>query len=124
MVCMLKHEDDVKFNPERLDQIFLQLGDQGALNVVCRAVEELAERLSVLETEFSQGRLINVRKIAKGLVGIADQIGMQGLAQVAGDVRQCVERQDSVALAATVSRLLRIGDISLSAVWDLQDLSG
>ena len=120
---MLRHEEEVRLNPDRLDQLFVQLGEAGAQNVVCRAMEELAVRLSSLEECHRAGRAEMVRKGAKSLIAIADQIGMQSLARVAGDVRDCADRGDGVALAATLRRLVRIGDRSLTAVWDLQDLS-
>jgi hypothetical protein len=53
---------------------------------------------------------------------LADKIGMVTLARVAQDVGLCAGRSDAAALAATLARLTRIGDRSLSAVWDLQDV--
>ena len=63
-------------------------------------------------------------KGALGLVAIADQVGMSMLAQAATAVAICAERRDGPALAATLSRLMRISDCSLTAVWDTADLSG
>jgi len=34
----------------------------------------------------------------------------------------CIDRADRVALAATLARLLRIGERSLGEMWDIQDL--
>ena len=65
----------------------------------------------------------DMRKSARSLVAIADQIGMQALSRVAADVTIAADRCDHVAIAATLSRLLRIGDCSLSEVWEMQDLS-
>jgi hypothetical protein len=45
------------------------------------------------------------------------------LAQVAVDVTRAIDDGDRTAQAATLSRLLRIGENSLTAIWDLQDLS-
>ncbi len=122
-ICVLRPEEPARLNPDRLDQLFVQLGERGAQNVICRAMEELALRLSSLEDAYRAGAHEAVRKGAKSLIGIADQIGMESLARVAGDVRRCGDRKDHVALASTLSRLVRIGDRSLTAVWDLQDLS-
>lgn len=48
---------------------------------------------------------------------------MTALARVAGDVTRAIDANDAVATAATLARLLRVGERSLTAVWDLQDLS-
>ncbi len=66
---------------------------------------------------------MDMRKSARSLVAISEQIGMTLLAQVALDVTRCIDAGDRIALAATMARLLRIGERSLSEIWDLQDLS-
>ena len=47
---------------------------------------------------------------------------MRTLARVAGDVTRCIDAGDGVALAAVLSRLIRIGERSLTAIWDTQGL--
>lgn len=60
---------------------------------------------------------------ARGIQPIATEIGMPLLGQVTRDVCACIESGDAIALGATLARLLRVGERSLYAVWDLQDLS-
>jgi hypothetical protein len=72
---------------------------------------------------YQQGALPDLRKSARSIAAIADQIGMQTLARVARDVTACVDTGDRTGLAATLARLMRIGERSLTAVWDLKDLS-
>ena len=120
---MLKQTEVVRLNAGRLEELYAQLGEAGAEDVVCRALEELALRLSHTERCHREGQLADMRKSARSLVAIADQIGMQLLARVATDVTISVDNGDMVAVTATLSRLLRIGDSSLSEVWDMQDLS-
>ena len=43
------------------------------------------------------------------------------LERVAREVQNCIEFYDSVALSATTSRLLRMDEQSVTAIWDLQD---
>ena len=95
--------------------------DAGAEDVVCRALEELALRLSHCEGLFRAGQWPELRKNVRSLIAIGEQVGMTALAQVAGDVTICIDRPDPTALAATLSRLLRIGERSLTAVWDIED---
>lgn len=122
-VTLLKQDEVVRLDGDRLEALYAQLGETGAENVVCRALEELAVRLSHTERCYREGRTADMRKSARSLVAIADQIGMRMLARVARDVTDCVDAGDHIALAATLSRLLRIGERSLSEVWELQDLS-
>ena len=65
----------------------------------------------------------DLRKSARSLVAISDQVGMTTLARVARDVTAAIDCGDDAALSATLFRLIRIGERSLTAVWDLQDLS-
>jgi hypothetical protein len=48
---------------------------------------------------------------------------MSDLARVAGDVTATCDSEDGVAQAATLFRMIRMGDRSLTAVWNLRDLS-
>ncbi len=122
-VTLLKQDENVQVDPDRLGEIYEQLGESGAEDVVCRAMEELAVRLSYTERMHREGALPEMRKSARSLVAISEQIGMHSLAKVAKDVTACIDVQDMVALGATLARLLRIGERSLTAVWDIQDLS-
>ena len=117
---MLSQNETVRLDPDRLQTLYDQLGEAGAEDVVCRAMEELAVRLSMTERYFRQQRHSDMRKAARSLTGIADQIGMNTLSRVAGDVTNCIDARDDVALSATLSRLLRIGERSLTEIWDMQ----
>jgi len=119
----LMFDEKVRLDSDRLAELYVQLGEAGAQDVVCRAMEELAVRLTRINESYQTNKTHDLRKGAKGLIGIAEQVGMQRLADVARDVRNCADENDPIALAATMARLLRIGDCSLTAVWDLQDLS-
>lgn len=121
-VKVLVQDEPVRFDPDCLQALYEELGETGAEDVVCRAMEELAVRLSLVERLFRQGKSGEMRKAARSLMGIADQIGMKTLRRVAGDVMVCIDAGDPVALAATLSRLLRIGERSLSEIWDLQGM--
>ncbi|WP_135504070.1 hypothetical protein [Roseovarius aestuariivivens] len=122
-ITLLKQTEAVKLDSARLEQLYLQLGTAGAEDVVCRALEDLAARLSHTERCYREGRLSDLRKSARSLIAIAEQVGMAAVAHVARDVTRCIDDHDRVALAATLSRLLRIGEQSLEEIWDLQDYS-
>ncbi|MFD3190762.1 hypothetical protein ACFMPD_10870 [Sedimentitalea sp. HM32M-2] len=122
-VTTLVPAETVRLDRDQLNALYLQLGQSGAEDVVCRAIEELAVRLSHCERLWRQRDDPALRKCARSLIAIAEQIGMNTLARVANDVTITTDSGDTAATAATLFRLIRIGERSLTAVWDLQDLS-
>ena len=117
-VLQIRPVEQVRVDQDRLGALYSQLGEAGAEDVVCRALEELAQRLSRCEALFLDAAWPELRKNARSLIAISEQIGMSALAHVAGDVTRCIDQCDHTAVAATLSRLLRIGERSLMAVWD------
>ena len=122
-ILSVMHNETVRLDPGKLNELYAQLGEAGAEDVVCRAIEELAVRLSHCERLWRQSDLPNLRKSARSLVAIAEQIGMSAMAKIAGDVTDAIDIDDQPAIAATLFRLLRVGERSLTAVWEQQDLS-
>ncbi len=122
-ITTLKLAEPIRLDPDRLSQLYCQLGEAGAEDIICRAIEELAVRLTHCNRLWRRHSRDELRKSARSLIAIADQIGMTALANVACHVTQAIDAGDSVAEAATLSRLIRIGERSLTAVWELQDLS-
>lgn len=115
--------ESVRLDPDRLEQLYRQMGPGAAEDVICRAVEELAIRLTRCERDWRGGDMTALRKHARSLIAIAEQIGMTALARVAGDVTRTIDAGDWPAIGATLFRLIRVGERSLTAVWDTQDLS-
>jgi hypothetical protein len=122
-VILLAPGESVRLDQDRLGGLYTQLGEAGAEDVICRAVEELAVRLSHSERLWRAGNWNQLRKSTRSLVAIADQVGMCQLARAARGVTRAIDADDPVAVSSTLARLLRIGEKSLTAVWDLRDLS-
>ncbi|KIN75320.1 hypothetical protein Z945_149 [Sulfitobacter noctilucae] len=122
-VLQMKPMENVSVDQDRLGALYSQLGPVGAEDVVCRALEELGMRLSQCSTLFHENDRAGLRKNTRSLIAIADQIGMHALSRVAADVTNCIDHGNTVSVAATLSRLIRIGERSLTAVWDIQDIT-
>ena len=54
---------------------------------------------------------------------IAEQIGMMALARIESDLTHAADAGDAVAIGAIPGRLIRIGECSLTTIWDQQGLS-
>lgn len=123
-VTILTQNEAVLLNPDRLGELYAQLGEAAAEDVICRAMEEMAVRLACAERMYREDQITDLRKMVRCMAAIADQVGMHGLTRVARDLAHCIDCGDHNGLAATLARLLRIGERSLTEVWDLRDLSG
>ncbi len=80
-------------------------------------------QLANVHKGFERGAINDVHAAARKIAEFSAHVGMPSLSAVAGDVTRLAQTDDSVAFAATVARLGRIGESSLMKVWDLQDLS-
>ena len=122
-LAALRHEEGVRLDPDRLMALYEDLGEAGAENVVSRAMDELAHRINEMQGQFRDQDMEPFCRNARSLGRVAAQVGMTSLARVAQDVSDCAAMGEETALAATWARLQRLGDCSLVAVWDIQDMS-
>jgi len=122
-VLHLKHDESVRLDRSQLEVLYQSLGPIGADKVVNQALEEIAVALSRAVKEYREGRFDDLRASVRGLVAVAQQVGMTTLARVGRDVQELSSTHDAAGFGAAMARLERIGESSLVAVWDLQDLS-
>ncbi|MFD2739657.1 hypothetical protein ACFSUD_08760 [Sulfitobacter aestuarii] len=123
-VLQLQISEMVAVDEQGLGRLCARLGQGAAQDVLCRALEEMALRLSRCERFSSAGDWSALEKDVRALGRIAERIAMPLLALVATDVRRCLAAQDQIAVAATLARLIRIGECSLVAIWDLREVPG
>ncbi|MGI9390193.1 MAG: hypothetical protein ACR2O1_09075 [Boseongicola sp.] len=99
--------------------------DRGSLKaeyIADTALEEIAGRLTTAEAAWASGEFSRLQKIARLLVGMSEQMGMETLSMVAAMVSEAAASSDDVAVAALVRRLVHVGEGSLSAIWDIGHL--
>ncbi|MHC0052231.1 hypothetical protein [Actibacterium sp. D379-3] len=123
-MTVLWPDEALRMDPERLAEIYVELGEVRAQAAVGRAMEDLAMTLDRLGGQHRGGRRAAVAQLAVRIRDIAEPLGLSSLSLVAGDVARLAETRDAVALAATTARLERVANRSLKMVWDLQDISG
>lgn len=122
-VTRLHLVEDVQFERARQIALVQALGEAEADRVIGRAIEEIAVRLTRIERAYAQGELFRVEKGARGLAAIAEQTGLPTVRRLALVVADLTATNDPPALAANISRLIRVGEISLVTIWDVQDIS-
>ncbi len=122
-ILTVVHKENVRLDPGKLSELYTELGETGAEDVVCRAIEELAVRLTHCERLWRQNDIANLRKSARSLIAISDQVGMTAMSGIARDVTQAIDAEDPAAVSATLFRLIRVGERSLTAIWDQHDLT-
>lgn len=123
-ISVLRLEEPVWIDPSRFQTLSDRYGAAGAENLMARAVGELALELATMVRLYSEGNLRKFGRGVRNLRRVADEVGMEALSHATEGVRISLSRGDSTALAATWARCLRLGEQSLLADWDAQDLSG
>lgn len=122
-VLRLQHHEPVRLDRSQLEVLYQNLGPAGADKVVAHALGALGQTLVQAAEQYREGQIEALRGALRTIVALAQQVGMTLLARVARDVLELSHTYDAAAFGATMARLERIGEGSLVAVWDLQDLS-
>ncbi|HPE25969.1 hypothetical protein [Albidovulum sp.] len=122
-LARLRHDEGVRLDPDALSAIYAELGERGAERLISRAMEDLAARLQDLRHCLAQGQRAQLVKSARMLGQVGTQVGMTSVSRVARDLIRVTEAGDMAAQAAVLARLERIGQRSLTAVWDLHDMT-
>ncbi|MEN8656898.1 MAG: hypothetical protein ABF313_02510 [Marivita sp.] len=113
-ISVLHPRDTAYFDEATLNGLSRDLGSSVAENILCRALEDIAARFAQIRQDYSNGDHPALRKSVHAVIPIAEQIGLLGLARIGADVVDCVDQTDPVALAATLCRFLRWGEMAMS----------
>ncbi|MGR3502302.1 hypothetical protein [Pseudaestuariivita sp.] len=117
---MTPHET-VRFDHVRLQDMAQQLARDQYDAVVCGALDDLSGRMAYVATGLAQDRLAELRRTVAGLITLSEQLGLTTLACVSRDVVHCIDVQDGISLTATYARLVRVGELSVTVLWDMED---
>lgn len=121
-ITALAVSEAVRVDARRVGDIVSELGEQAAQNVIGLALEQLARTLTATEAALEAGDLAQAIAETDLLARLAWQVGLLSLASVALDLGSCAERRDMSAVAAVRARLARVGNRSLTAIWDRSGL--
>lgn len=123
-IAMLEVTEPVALDRSPIEEMCEVLGVEKAERLVGGAMEELAVWISRADPLWRRGAHDELGRLAQRIAPVAIRLGMPLLAHVAAEVRDLAATGDQVALGAVTMRMVRVGESSLVAVWDLQDLPG
>ncbi|AZY92527.1 MULTISPECIES: hypothetical protein [Paracoccus] len=117
-ISALAISEAVRVDSRRVAEIVAELGETSAQHVIGLALEQLAAALTAVDGALDDADLAQAAAHAERMSRLAWQIGLLSLAGVAMDLGSTAELGDVPALAAIRARLLRVGNRSLTAIWD------
>ena len=119
IVTMMERKECVEIDQAQLFQQFNLHADRDRHDLIFDVVEDIARILGRAETQYLKTDYDNLRESLDSIVTLGRQFGFGHLSRVAQDVKFCVDGNDLVAVSSTFQRLLRVGEQSLFAIWDM-----
>ena len=119
IVTMIERKECVEINQSQLFQQFNLQADRDRHDLIFDVVEDIARILGRAETQYLKTDYDSLRDSLDSVVTLAQKFGFGHLSRVAQDVKFCVDGNDLVAVSSTFQRLLRVGEQSLFAIWDM-----
>ena len=119
IVMMIERKECFEIDQAQLFQQLNLQADRDRHDLIFDVVEDIAKILGRAETQYFKTDYDNLRESLDSIVTLAQKFGFGHLSRVAKDVKLCVEGNDFVAVSSTFQRLLRVGEQSLFAIWDM-----
>ena len=116
---MMERKECVEIDPAQFFQQFNLQADRDMHDLIFDVVEDVARTLGREETEYLKTDYDNLRDSLDSVATQAQKFGFGHLSRVAQDVKLCVDGNDLVAVSSTFQRLLRVGEQSLFAIWNM-----
>jgi hypothetical protein len=106
---------------ERFVQQSPSKGEREAEEMICQVLENIAFKLDSLQCAKAAHSFESIKKPARGIMNVGQQIGLIEVTEAAAHVSLCAEQRDGVALSATMARLERAFDIAVTQIWQFRD---
>lgn len=114
-VVVLHPVESVTFDAGALQSLALAAGSGNLTSETDDLFEDFVVCLSSVESAWSAGEFERLQVRAEALVELSERLGLQQSASVARHLVGLVGRRDDVALAAVVSRSVRVAEASLAS---------
>lgn len=122
VVAVLECPSLLTFDRDRLAELFVRKGETEAEEIICRILEDLAERLNSLQGPRLRAAFAEIDGPAQRICAVADQIGLSEIARAASHVATAATQRDGIAVEATITRLERAIDPAIAQVWNFRNL--
>ena len=119
ILSMQDPQERVHINAELIATYLTERAQSDQDSQIFCVVEAIAETLGEMETHYHAHDFHSLQRSTDQLSILARKYGFYSLDAVARDVLTTLDQTDFVALGAVLTRLLRVGEQSLYAIWDL-----
>ena len=116
---MMERKECIDIDHAQLFQKFNLQADRDRHDLIFDVVEDITRTIGRAETQYLKTDHDNLRDSLDSVATLTQKFGFGHLSRVAQDVKLCVDANDLVAVSSTFQRLLRIGEQSLFAIWDM-----
>lgn len=119
IVTMMERKECVEIDQAQLFQQFNLEADRDRHDLIFDVVEDIAKILGRAEAQYLKMDYNDLCESLDNIITLGRKFGFGRLSRVAQDVQACVDANDFVAVSSTFQRLLRVGEQSLFAIWDM-----
>ena len=119
IVTMMERKECVEIDQAQLFQQFNLEADRDRHDLIFDVVEDIAKILGRAEAQYLKMDYNDLCESLDIIITLGYKFGFGRLSRVAQDVQACVDANDFVAVSSTFQRLLRVGEQSLFAIWDM-----
>ena len=123
ILAVLRHDEGIRVDAERLVSLYAGRSKREAEEVLQRGIEDIAARLTEMQRHFDAADWPALIRSARFAARMAEPLGMASFSLVAQDLVRSTVAVDAPARAATMARLRRIADRSVTAIRDLRDMT-
>ena len=119
IVTMMERKESVEIDQAQFLEQFNLQADRDRHDLIFDVVEDIAQILGRAEARYMKSNYDELRDSLNKITNLGRQFGFGHLSRVAKDVMICVDANDFVSVSSTFQRLLRVGEQSLFAIWDM-----
>ena len=119
IVTMMERKESVEIDQAQFLEQFNRQADRDRHDLIFDVVEDIARILGRAEAQYMKSNYDELRDSLNKITNLGRQFGFGNLSRVAQDVMICVDANDFVSVSSTFQRLLRVGEQSLFAIWDM-----
>ena len=119
IVTMMERKESVEIDQAQFLEQFNLQADRDRHDLIFDVVEDIARILGRAEAQYMKSNHDELRDSLNKITNLGRQFGFRNLSRVAQDVMICVDANDFVSVSSTFQRLLRVGEQSLFAIWDM-----